>query len=132
MILTVLIIIFTCLVTYAGYCNAIMDLISPKDALAHRGWKWTKEAMEETKDRNHDGHISWYESAWPDDEWHNHKREMNGAIGVACANLIGIGFTLSFYPLKMILTCSMCFAFAPIFFFIISSSFEYFYTHIKK
>lgn len=132
MILPLLIICFIIVVSYAGYCNAIMDLISPKDALAHRGYTWTKEAMEEQKDRNHDGRISFMEDAFPIDKWHEHKREMNAAIGIACAILLGIGFMLSFYPLNIIYIVAIGLICTPVYFFLISFSFQLFYTHIKK
>lgn len=132
MILPLLILLFAIIVGYAGYCNAIMDLISPKDALAHRGYEWTKEAMEASKDRNKDGRISFMEDAWPDDKWHEHKREMNAAIGVACAILLGIGIMLAFYPIKIIYIIGLCLICTPVYFILISASFQFFYTRIKK
>lgn len=132
MILILLILVFICLVAAAAHSNAIMDLISPKDALASRGYKWSKAAMEEGKDRNHDGKISYFENAWPDDAWHKHKRLMFIFLMLACACAVCIGGALTSYSLKLLcISCLSLFA-TPILFFLISASFEYFYTHIKK
>lgn len=133
MILSILILLFASAVGYASYCNAIMDLISPKDALSHRGYEWSKEAMEANKDRNKDGHIDNFENWFPDDKWHEHKIEMNSALGLAATILVFIGIDLALmYELKFILLCAISSIFTPVFFFLISAIFQYFYTHIKK
>lgn len=133
MILLILISLFISSIVCAAYCNAIMDLISPKDKLADRGYKWTKAAMEEGKDRNHDGKISYFEEAWPDDEWHEHKRIMFFLLMFACAMAMLIGAVLVYYyPIKMMWLGVLCFSLSPVLFFVMSASFEFFYTRIKK
>jgi hypothetical protein len=132
MILTFLILGFVGFLTYASYCNAIMDLISPKDLLAHRGFKWSKEAMEAGKDRNKDGKISFFENTWPDDEWHKHKREMFIALGVVCCFGLAIGAQIAVTQISLLLKAFLCISCMPVVFFSMSYFFELFYTHIKK
>jgi len=133
MILEVLISCFLSSIVYAAYCNAIMDLISPKDLLANRGYKWSKVAMEDGKDRNHDGKLSFFEEAWPDDKWHEHKRMMFLFLMMASAFAMMIGAALVYYyPIKLIWIGILSLAFTPVLFFVLSASFEFFYTSIHK
>ncbi len=133
MILEVLISCFLSSIVYAAYCNAIMDLISPKDLLADRGYKWSKVAMEDGKDRNHDGRLSFFEEAWPDDKWHEHKRMMFFFLMLASSFAMMIGSALVYYyPIKLACIGIVCIPIAIILFFVLSASFEFFYTRIKK
>jgi hypothetical protein len=132
MILGLLIIGFFAFLIYASYCNAIMDLISPKNALAHRGFEWSKEAMEASKDVNKDGKISYFENAWPKDKWHAHKREMFVALAVVCCFGLGIGAQIAVTQISLLLKAFLCVSCMPVVFFSMSYFFELFYTHIKK
>jgi hypothetical protein len=128
----ILIITYILFIAFAGYCNAIMDLITPLDRLAHRGFIWSKTAMEFSKDANKDGKISWWENSFPKDKWHQHKRKMNIAIGLSCSCLIPIGYLIKSYDFKEYIIIIISFLCTPLFFFLFSFMFETFYTLYKK
>ena len=126
-----LILIFAVAVIYAGYCNAIMDLITPLDRLAYRGFIWSKTAMEFSKDANKDGKISWWESSFPKDMWHVHKRRMNISVSTACSTLLPIGYLIKGYSVGELLTVALSVLCVPVFFVGISASFEWWYDKYK-
>ena len=132
MILACLIIGFFAFLIYASYCNAIMDLICPKDKLAHRGFEWSKEAMQASKDINKDGKISFFENAWPRDKWHAHKREMFVALAVVCCFAFAIGVYVAVTQIDLLIKVMLCISCLPVVFFSLSYCFEMFYTRIKK
>lgn len=124
--------LFLFFVALAGFFNAIMDLIQPLDKLAYKGYKWSKAAMEENKDRNKDGKISFKENAFPDDVWHKARRGREYSIGVACSMLLPIGYCLKDLQVGQIQLAALSLFATPIYFFVISFSFEKFYTFYRK
>ena len=71
--LIVSILIYVSLLFIAGKQKAIMDLIL-QNRLDYKGYKYTKAAMEATKDANNDGKITFLESSFPKDAWHRAER----------------------------------------------------------
>lgn len=124
--------LFLFFVALSGFFNAIMDLIQPLDKLAHKGYKWSKAAMEENKDRNKDGKISFKENALPDDWWHRAKRYINYSMGAACSMLLLIGYFLKDLQTGQIQLAFLSLFATPIYFFVISFTFEKFYTYYRK
>lgn len=124
--------LFLIFVTLAGYCNAIMDLIQPLDKLAYKGYKWTKKAMEASKDANKDGKISFWENAFPSDMWHKAKRFMNYSMGLACSVLLLIGYLLKELGTKDLQLAFLSLFATPVYFLLISFTFEKFYTYYGK
>jgi len=124
--------IFLIFVALAGISNAIMDLIQPLDKLSYKGYKWTKAAMEENKDRNKDGNISFWENAFPNDIWHKAKRLMGYSMGLACSTLLGIGYCIKDMQASNVQLVFLSLFATPIYFFVISFTFEKFYTYYRK
>ena len=60
-----------------GIFSGYMDCIQPMNWLRKKGYLYTKEAMEASKDLNKDGKVSWTEGSFPIDKWHVYKRRMN-------------------------------------------------------
>ncbi len=124
--------LFLIFVSLAGYCNAIMDLIQPLDKLAYKGYNWTKEAMEASKDINKDGKISFWENALPNDIWHTYKRYMNYSMGLACSTLLGIGYCIKDMQASNVQLVFLSLFATPIYFFVVSFAFEKFYTFYRR
>ena len=126
MTMIVFVTLFILFVVCAGFCNAIMDLITPLDKLARYGFYWSKTAMEMAKPKDI------YYKIFPLDWWHRAKLLMNIFVGLACSCLIPIGYLLRLNNVGEVLTACLSIACTPVFFFAISGTFEFFYDNFRK